>query len=232
MTITGSNVLDGYKLKDVGYADIKWIYHRQSKIGHVGKKSEGDYQGKIGDFVVRETTEEGAYRAVLAIYLGMSIQDISRYAMSGKGQFQIQTEAIIDFLKRNSVENDGRLTFTNDDLAAILGGEDYKRALGNLISRLDFACYAVGLPPLGCAAAEPFPNAWMDRKGRTWSYPRDAMCRGAKAHRWTDADFEKLRNETCGIQSGRARAVWDDEMGKHEAKIRDWAFGPASDPKE
>lgn len=229
MTITGNNVIDGYKLRDVGYADIKWICHLRTKIGYVRKKSEGDYHGQIGDtFVVRKNTEDEAYRAVLAMYLGMSIQDISRHAISGKGQFQIQTEAIIDFLKKTSIENNGRLTFTNDDLAAILGGENYKRALGNLISRLDFACYVVGLPPLGCAAAEPFPDAWMDPEGRTWSFPRDAMCRRARAHRWTDADFEKLRDETRGIQSGRARAVWDDEMAKHEAKIRDWAFGPAS----
>jgi len=229
MTIRGNNVLAGYALRDDGYADIRWIYHRRSKIGHVSKTSEGDYYGKIGDtFVERKSTADEAYHAVLALYLGMSIQDISRYAMSGKGQFQIQTEAIIDFLKKNGIENNGKLTFTNDDLAAILGGENYKRALGNLISRLDFACYVVGLPPLGCAAAEPFPNAWMDPKGRTWSFSRDAMCRGAKAHRWTDADFEKLRHETRGIQSGKARIVWDDEMAKHEAKIRDWAFGPAS----
>jgi hypothetical protein len=228
MTITGNNVLAEYKFRDDGYADIKWIYHRRTKIGHVCKTSEGDYYGKIGDtFVERQNTEREAYRAVLAMYLGMSIQDVSRYAMSGKGQFQIQTEAIIDFLKKNSIENNGRLTFTNDDLAAILGGENYKRALGNLISRLDFACYVVGLPPLGCAAAQPFPNAWMDRKRRRWDFPRDAMCRGAKAHRWTDADFEKIRDQTRGIQSGKARGVWDDEMAKHEAKIRDWAFGPA-----
>ena len=193
------------------------------------QEPEGDYHGQIGDtFVVRKNKEDEAYRAVLAMYLGISIQDVSRYAISGKGQFQIQTEAIIDFLKKSSIENNGKLTFTNDDLAAILGGEDYKRPLGNLISRLDFACYVVGLPPLGCAAAKPFPIAWMDPKGRTWSFPRDAMCRSAKAHRWTDADFEKLRDETRGIQSGKGRAVWDDEMAKHEAKIRDWAFGPAS----
>jgi hypothetical protein len=68
----------------------------------------------------------------------------------------------------------------------------------------------------------------MDREGRTWNFPRDAMCRGAKAHRWTDADFEKVRDETRRIQCGKARAVWDDEMAKQDAKIRDWAFGPAS----
>jgi hypothetical protein len=98
--------------------------------------------------------------------------------------------------------------------SAILGGENYKRPLGNLISRLDFACYAAGLPPLGCAAAEPFPDAWMDPQGRTWRFPRDAMCRGAKGHRWTDADFEKLRDETRSIRSGRARDVWDDEQAR------------------
>ena len=113
MTITGNNVLDEYKLRDVGYAEIKWIYHLRTKIGYVRKTPEGDCHGQIGDtFVVRKNKEDEAYRAVLAMYLGISIQDVSRYAMSGKGQFQIQTEAIIDFLKKSSIENNGKLTFT------------------------------------------------------------------------------------------------------------------------
>ena len=93
MTITGNNVLDEYKLRDVGYADIKWIYHRRKQIERVCKKSKGDYYGKIGDtFVERKNTEDEAYRAVLAMYLGISIQDIRRYAVSGKGKFQPEKE--------------------------------------------------------------------------------------------------------------------------------------------
>ena len=66
------------------------------------------------------------------------------------------------------------------------------------------------------------------QKKLAWSFPRDAMCRGAKAHRWTDADLEKLREVTRGIQVGKAAMIWDDERAKHEAKIKEWAFGPAS----
>lgn len=226
---TPNNVPDEYKLRGDGSDTVKWIYHRRTKIGYVGKDWKGRYYGRIPrELVERKNTEDEAYSAVLALYLDVSLQDIGRYSTTGKGKYQIHTEAIIDFLKKNSMENNGSLAFSNDDLAAILGGKNYKRPLGNLISRLDFACYQAGLPPLGCAAAAPFPKAWMDPEGRAWSFPRDAMCRGAKAHRWLEADFEKIRDKTRGIKCGRASTVWHAELAKEEAQIKDWAFGLAS----
>jgi hypothetical protein len=55
--------------------------------------------------------------------------------------------------------NGGKLSFTNTELAIAIGKERPDRPLGNLISRLDFACYVAGLPSLGCAAPELFSCA-------------------------------------------------------------------------
>jgi hypothetical protein len=227
--IADKAAIDAYKLQDDGYADIRWIYHRRKKIGHVAKTAADEYFAKIGNLTVEhQASWDEAFNAVLASYLGISIQEIARHAISGKGEFQIQTEAIIDFLKTNTKNNSGKLHFTNDNLAALVGGINYKRVLGNLISRLDFACYLAQLPPLGCAAVAPFPKAWMDREGRDWRFPRDAMCIAAQSRRWSEEDFEKVRGETRALNSGRARNLWDDELATHEGKIKDWAFGAAS----
>ncbi len=56
---------------------------------------------------------------------------------------------ILDWLKSRR-DPSGRIRpFTNADAAAVLGWSDlakFGRAFGNLQSRLDFACYRVGVP--------------------------------------------------------------------------------------
>jgi hypothetical protein len=76
---------------------------------------------------------------------------------------QVRTERLLDWLRSRAEANGGRLPpHTNAEAAAMLGiGDMHKfgRAFGNIQSRLDFACYLAGLPPLGLAAEEPFARA-------------------------------------------------------------------------
>jgi hypothetical protein len=81
--------------------------------------------------------------------------------------------------------------YTNADAAAVLGMEDmnqFGRVLGNIqSSRIDFACYVCGLPPLGLAADAPFDMAW-NQQNRSWAFPVEVMQAAAQSRRWSDAD--------------------------------------------
>ena len=88
-------------------------------------------------------TNQKAYEAVLAQRHDMSMEEIAEYTARPKGKFPMVTEAMIDFLQKNAAENNGRLRYSNDDMALWLGyeGEKTRRPLGNWMSRLDFAGY-------------------------------------------------------------------------------------------
>lgn len=81
---------------------------------------------------------------------------------------QVRTETLIAWFAKRASERDGTLTgYTNATVGAVLGFDDlsiHGRVLGNITSRLDFACYRCGLPPLGLAADAPFANAWSREK--------------------------------------------------------------------
>jgi hypothetical protein len=135
---------------------------------------------------------------------------------------QVQTEIILDFLKSNSAANNGKLSFANADIAAALGKERPDQPLGNLISRLDFACYKVGLPPLSCAAVATFKDAWQDDGSRAWAFPVETMRRRAQTHRWSEADLDRILQETQRLSGGAAHLIWKDELAKHESRIKEW----------
>jgi hypothetical protein len=44
-----------------------------------------------------------------------------------------------------------------------------------------------------------------------------------KAHRWTEADFEKIGRESRALKVG-ARKAWDDEFASNAARIKKWAY--------
>jgi hypothetical protein len=140
---------------------------------------------------------------------------------------QRRTEMLLGWLRERSLGAGGRLPrYTNADAAATLGITDmrrYGRVLGNLQSRIDFACYAAGLPPLGLAADARFKKAWL-RRGRSWAFPIEHMRAAAQARVWTDEDFGVVLAQTERLP-GQAYISWKRELSAHEAKVREWAFG-------
>jgi hypothetical protein len=215
-----------YRLKDDGYATLKKICYGKTVVGHVFKDATG-FRAVIGKSEAHSPTETEAFQQVLAQHLGQEVSSIVENSNDFLRMKKIQahTQIILSWLKDNC--RDGKLSFTNTDLAKALGKKKPDRPLGNLISRLDFACYAARLPPLGCAAKETFKDAWQQREGynRGWDFPVEQMQRAAKAHRWSAGDFERILHETQRLTTGMGHLAWKDEFAKHEARIKEWAFG-------
>lgn len=140
---------------------------------------------------------------------------------------QIRTEKLLAWLRARSKANNGRLApHTNAEAAAMLDMPDmhqFGRVFGNIQSRIDFACYVVGLPPLGLAADEPFAMAW-NQQDRDWGFPVASMQAATRARAWTDRDFDNVLDETEGLP-GQAHVSWKAEIAAHEEKVRAWAFG-------
>jgi hypothetical protein len=214
-----------YRLRDDGYATLKKICYGKTIVGHVFKDADG-FRAVIGKSEAHSPTEAEAFQQVLAQHLGQDISSIVKKSddFLRMKKVQAHTQIILTWLKDNCTE--GRLSFTNTDLAKALGKKKPDRPLGNLISRLDFACYAAGLPPLGCAAEETFKEAWQPREGydRSWNFPVGKMQRAAKTHRWSSVDFERILHETQRLTTGMGHLAWKDEFAKHEARIKEWAF--------
>lgn len=147
------------------------------------------------------------------------------------GDTQTRTTAFIVWLKNAAVDNDGIIpSFTNEEAAAAIGLNDmqkYGRAHGNMQSRIDFACYRAGLPPLGLAAEQPFEFAWSQER-RTWAFPVQGMQRAAQLRVWTDQDFDRVLRETA-LLPGQAHLIWKDALAKEEQAIQAWAFSFSTD---
>lgn len=140
---------------------------------------------------------------------------------------QIRTEKLLAWLRTRSKANNGHLApHTNAEAAAVLDLSDmhqFGRVFGNIQSRIDFACYVAGLPPLGLAADEPFAMAW-NQQDRDWAFPVASMQAATRTRAWTDRDFDNILDETEGLP-GQAHVSWKAEISAHEEKVRAWAFG-------
>lgn len=101
-------------------------------------------------------------------------------------------------------------------------------AVGNVQSRVDFACFRLGLPPLGLTAKEPF-KAWEYDGKAPWAYPVLGMTKAALERRWTSEDFEKLLAMSRTLPE--VRKPWVSE--ELAAQRRQWAalFG-STEPGE
>ncbi len=135
---------------------------------------------------------------------------------------QADTERVIEWLRELSRISEGHPKFTNADVARTLGKKRPGKELGNLMSRLDFACYAVGLPSIGCTAEKPFPDAWQ-QQNRTWKWPVKKMRAAAKAHSWSSSDFDLILEETQRLSYGLGHIAWNDELARNDNKIMAWA---------
>jgi predicted HNH restriction endonuclease/predicted RNA-binding protein with PUA-like domain len=140
---------------------------------------------------------------------------------------QRRTEQLLEWLQARAEENAGLLPpHSNAEAAAILGlgnMHQFGRVFGNIQSRVDFACYLEGLPPLGLAADEPFAMAW-NQQDRTWAFPVEEMQNAAQTHRWTEHDFEAVLRHSQGLP-GQAHLSWKKELSTNEGSVRAWAFG-------
>lgn len=215
-----------YRLIDHGYHNRLKIYGNRRHLGWV-KKQADTWIGVIGRTIKEQgaTAKEAASRAVTTL-LGIDISELTPEMLNAP-KVQANTEVILDWLKDNAAANDGTLKFSNTDLARVLGWKKPNQPLGNLISRMDLACYRADLPPLGCAAERTFDRAWSQHRGidKAWKFPADKMIAAAKSRRWSPDDFARIKQESRCIQNGVAYLAWEEEHVANEAKIRMWADG-------
>lgn len=143
---------------------------------------------------------------------------------------QLRSETLLHWYNQRLSENGGLLTGrSNDDAGQILGFTDlskHGRVLGDITSRIDFACYACGLPPLGLTAQQPFGNAWSTEKStknRSWKFPADQMKQAAQTKPWTVQDIDRVTAKIAELP-GTASIPWKKEFSEKEDAVREWAF--------
>ncbi len=212
-----------YKLRDDGYANFKKIMNGRKWVGRVSKTASG-FLGKIGNYEAEAVTEMAALREVVAKVREEMAEAIpeSRVMSRRTSTVQADTERVIQWLRELSGISDGHPKFTNADVARTLGKKRPGQELGNLMSRLDFACYVAGLPSIGCTAEKPFADAWQQQH-RTWKWPVKKMRAAAKAHLWSSTDFDLILHETQRLSYGLGNVAWNDELARNDNKIMAWA---------
>lgn len=145
---------------------------------------------------------------------------------------QQRTERLLDWLGKRAEMHGGLLNgYSNADAGEVIGFHDltrYGRVLGNIQSRIDFACYREGLPPLGLCVVEHFSDAWA-QEGRKWSFPVRSMREAAQTHIWNPGDFDRIKATTRTLP-GQAAIPWRRELAEHEQSVRSWAEKLFSNP--
>jgi hypothetical protein len=205
-----------YKLRDDGYPTFKKIMNGRKWVGRVSQTTSG-FLAKIGNYEVEALTEIAAFREVVA-KVSQEPVEASRRTSTVQGD----TERVIEWLRELSQISEGHPKFTNADVAHTLGKKRPGQELGNLMSRLDFACYVAGLPSLGCTAEKPFADAWQ-QQNRTWKWPIRKMRAAARAHSWSSTDFDLILHETQRLSYELGHIAWNDELARHDNKIMAWA---------
>jgi len=163
-----------YKLRDDGYPTFKKIVNGTKWVGRVSQTTSG-FLAKIGDHEAEALTETAALREVVAKVSREPIAAVPENRVKPRvSTVQADTERVIEWLRELSRISEGHPKFTNADVARTLGKKRPGQELGNLMSRLDFACYAAGLPSIGCTAEKPFADAWQ-QQNRTWKWPVKKM---------------------------------------------------------
>lgn len=109
------------------------------------------------------------------------------------GKRQESTEHFLAWLADRAAAGNGQIQpFTQFERCKVMGYEmDASIEVGNVQSRVDFACFRLGLPPLGLTAKEPF-EAWEYDGKALWAYPVASMTKAALERRWTPEDFDNL----------------------------------------
>jgi hypothetical protein len=210
------------KLREAGPTTFE-IRDKGRTVGHVWKHAE-EWRAKIGAHEAMAGTPEDAATAASAKVRGQSIDDIPKY---NPGFLEMKESKkyiyrLLGWLADNAARHDGELRYSHADVEGAL--KTAPRVIGNLTSLMDLACVMADLPPIGCTPEEgPFTHAWQ-KSNHAWNWPAQRMIERARAHRWSAADFEKLRVEVQKFTVWKARKAWDDALTKDDAKIREWAY--------
>jgi hypothetical protein len=137
----------------------------------------------------------------------------------------VRTEKLLDWLLERAELNGWIIpAFTNSEAAAAIGLgalRNYGRVHGNIQSRIDFACYLCDLPPLGCAAIEPFETAW-GQEGRTWAFSVKELQQAAQERVWSREDFQRIKDQIEELP-GIAYLPWRTALSSAEQRVRVWA---------
>ena len=114
--------------------------------------------------------------------------------------------------------------YTNADVGMVLLFDDlskHGRVLGNITSRIDFACYKCGLPPIGLCADASFSHAWEQRE-RDWPFPKESMQAAAQSKHWTVTELNEIRAKARDLP-GQASASWNKEFKENQGDVKQWA---------
>lgn len=145
----------------------------------------------------------------------------------GSSPIQRRTEALIEWLEERADAHGGTIPpYANAEAASAIGLgdlQDYGRVQGNIQSRVDFACYLAGLPPLGLTALQPFARAWRQEE-RSWAFPVDQMTAAARERVWSRDDFTRIIDEARKLP-GQAHLSWRKALADSESAVRAWAEG-------
>jgi len=137
----------------------------------------------------------------------------------------VRSDRLLDWLRERAERNGWIIpTFTNSEAAAAVGLDalsTYGRVHGNIQSRIDFACYLCDLPPLGCAAIDPFEKAW-GQDGRTWAFPVKKLQKAAQGRVWSRDDFQRIKDQVVELP-GIAYLPWREALSAAEQRVRVWA---------
>jgi predicted HNH restriction endonuclease len=208
----------------IGAAEIS-VCKAQPTVGfqHLAEANKDDlsYEQIVVDY-----PEEFSVRAQWYARRALGLTNLTSKPPADQAkETQTRTVELLKWLA-DGREADGRLAeFTNGDAAAAIGVADLQvhgRAQGNVQSRLDYACFLCGLPPIGLAAVKPFGEAWGQQQ-RDWGFPVEGMSKCAKLREWGDGDFERLLKEAEKLP-GQGHALWKDALAMREVEVKSWAF--------
>lgn len=148
------------------------------------------------------------------------------------GKRQQATEAFLRWLAERAAASDGIIEpFTNAERFGAMGyEEDAGKAAGAVQSRVDFACFQLGLPPLGLTAQTPY-GAWAYDGKSSWAFPLAGMTKAARDRRWSPDDLARAMAKTRELPE--VGPLWVSPDTENER--REWAanFGstvPGEDP--
>jgi predicted HNH restriction endonuclease len=149
------------------------------------------------------------------------------------GKTQHHTEKMLGWYAQRAADGAGTIApFDNSELIAHMDFEDpgkSGRPAGNAQSRIDFACFQLGFPPLGLTATAPYKAAWKN-EGLPWDYPVAGMTKAAREKVWTPADFTRIAELTRELPS-KSTVAWTTAATEPDSKLRGWAEGFGSTDK-
>ena len=195
---------------------------------------DADLEDLSYEQIIVDHPEEFSSRALWFARRTLSLHNESNSPpASADGETQARTAKLIQWLKLQARENDGIIpVFSNADAAEAMDLPDaqrFGRFQGSIQTRIDLACYILGLPPLGLAAHAPFAQAWR-QDDRAWSFPVKSMQAATQSHEWTDTEFDLVLSETEKLP-GKVHGLWEQVLqGSSEELVKKWAFSLNAHP--